>query len=75
MNYILYVKDVFNENGVNWSCEYDIIRNEIKKKSILFDMKCCVFTRTDFVNTFNFHSGVHCILEKKCNFTTKICCQ
>lgn len=80
---ILYVKDVFNENGVfkslqefsdilsnrsNWLCEYNIIRNVIKKKSILFDMKCCVFTRTDFVNTFNFHNGVHCILEKKCNF-------
>lgn len=54
-------------NRSNWLCEYNIIRNVIKKKSILFDMKCCVFSRTDFVNTFNFHN-VHCILEKKYNF-------
>lgn len=56
---ISYVKDVFNENDVfitgfsnifsnrfNWLCKYNINRNVIKKKSILFDMKCCVFPRT-----------------------------
>lgn len=55
---IVYVKNVFNENGVlkalqefsdsvpnrsNWLCEYNILRNVIKKKSILFCMKCCFY--------------------------------
>lgn len=72
---ISYVKDVFDENNVfntgfsnnfsnrfNWLCEYNINRNVIKKKSILFDMKCCVFPRTYSGNAFNF--GVHSILLK-----------
>lgn len=42
--------------------KYNMNRNVIKKKSILFDMKCCVFPRTYSGNAFNF--GVHSILLK-----------
>ncbi|XP_062574193.1 uncharacterized protein LOC134236030 [Saccostrea cucullata] len=80
---ILYTKDLFDENGnfktlqeisntlinkSNWLCEYKILKKVVTKQSNMFDMKCCIFTKTTPVNSFNFNSGLNCITDKKCKF-------
>ena len=80
---ILYVKDLFKDNGQfkslqdfsdvlrrksNWLCEYKILKTVIFRRSLRFDMTCCSHIQPFLKHKFPFLNGLYCILDKKCKF-------
>ena len=80
---ILYVKDLLKDNEQfktlqefsdvlsrksNWLCEYKILKTVTFRNSLSFDMTCCSYLQSILKTWIFFTNGLHCILNKKCNF-------
>ena len=80
---ILYVKDIFDENGnfrtleylstmltckANWLCEYHTLFNIFRKFVRKFDFSNAKYINIKMIHAFLFHNAFHPINNQKCKF-------